>query len=153
MNSLRSSRLCSDSAGVTAVKFGLIAPIALMLFLVGFFDYGYWMYVRATASGALESVARSSGVGGPTVDPSVFQSAVETQIKKLSPAATFVWNAKSCTTISRALECRRKSSRIAMGTAATIPATAGKTRTGTEPTIPTAENREWEAPTTSSIIK
>ncbi len=66
-----------------------------MLFLVGFFDYGYWMYVRATASGALESVARSSGVGGPTVDPSVFQSAVETQIKKLSPAATFVWNAKS----------------------------------------------------------
>jgi hypothetical protein len=53
------------------------------------------MYVRATASGALESVARSAGVGGATVDPTVFQSAVETEIKKISPNAAFVWNPMS----------------------------------------------------------
>jgi Flp pilus assembly pilin Flp len=86
--------LSRDEAGATAVEFAIVAPV-LVLFLIGFLDYGYWMYIRATASGALENVARGSGVGGSSVDPAVFQTAVETQIKKLSPQATFVWNAKS----------------------------------------------------------
>jgi hypothetical protein len=88
------TRLSRDNTGVTATEFAIVAPV-LILFLIGFLDYGYWMYIRATASGALESVARSSGVGGASVDPTVFQTAVETQIKKLSPQATFVWSSKS----------------------------------------------------------
>jgi hypothetical protein len=90
----RFRNLGTDARGVTALEFAILSPV-LFLFLTGFFDFGYWMYVRATASGALESVARSSGVGGAAVDPTVFQTDVETEIKKLSPKATFVWNAKS----------------------------------------------------------
>lgn len=90
----RRTGLSRHERGASAVEFAIVAPV-LILFLTGFLDFGYWMYVRATASGALESVARSTGVGGATVDPSVFQAAVETQIKKLSPQATFVWNVKS----------------------------------------------------------
>jgi hypothetical protein len=94
MRPSRRARLSRDASGATALEFAIIAPV-LILFLTGFLDYGYWMYIRATASGTLESVARSTGVGGASVDPTVFQNQVETQIKKLSPNATFVWNAKS----------------------------------------------------------
>jgi hypothetical protein len=90
----RGSRLAGNNEGVSAVEFALIAPV-MCLFLTGFLDFGYWMYVRATASGALESVARSTGVGGASVNPTVFQAAVETQIKKLSPNATFAWSTKA----------------------------------------------------------
>lgn len=90
----RKTRFADDARGATALEFAIIAPV-LILFITGFFDFGYWMYVRATASGALESVARSTGVGGATVDPNVFQADVETQIRKLSPQATFVWNVRS----------------------------------------------------------
>lgn len=88
------SPLARDAKGVTAVEFALVAPV-LCLFLTGFLDFGYWMYVRATASGALESVARSTGVGGASVDSAAIQAAVETQIRKLSPNATFVWSTKA----------------------------------------------------------
>jgi len=90
----RRSPIASDKRGVTALEFGIVAPV-LILFICGFLDYGFWMYVRATASGALESAARSTGVGGATVNPTVFQNDVETQVKKLSPQATFVWDVKS----------------------------------------------------------
>jgi hypothetical protein len=90
----RRAGLARDRRGTSALEFALIAPV-LILFVCGFFDYGYWMYIRAMASGTLESVARSTGVGGASVNPTVFQNQVETEIKKLSPNATFVWNAKS----------------------------------------------------------
>ncbi len=72
----------------------MVLPI-LLLFTLGFLDYGYWIYLRSTAAGALEGVARSAGVGGAGVNPTTFQDAVETQIKRIAPSATFVWSARS----------------------------------------------------------
>lgn len=92
MSSARSAR--RDDRGVSTIEFALLCPV-LLLFLLGFFDFGYWMYVRATAMGALESVARSAGVGGAGVDPTTFQTAVEAQINTIAPRATFSWDARS----------------------------------------------------------
>jgi Flp pilus assembly protein TadG len=89
-----------NESGVSAIEFALLAPV-LLLFLTGFFDFGYWMYVRSTAIGALEGVARSAGVGGSTVNPGAFQTAVEDQIKQIAPSATFTWNARSYYDFSR----------------------------------------------------
>ena len=86
--------LARDAAGATAVEFALVAPILLLL-LFGFFDFGYWVYLRSTAAGALEGAARSAGVGGAAVVPAVFQANVEDQIRRISPNATFVWNPRS----------------------------------------------------------
>lgn len=83
-----------DASGATAVEFALVVPV-LLVFLFGFLDYGYWIYLRSTAAGALEGAARSAGVGGPTVNPATFQTAVENQVKLISPGATFVWNPRS----------------------------------------------------------
>ena len=59
----RATRLVGNASGATAVEFALVLPV-LLVFLLGFMDYGYWMYIRSTASGALENVARGAGVGG-----------------------------------------------------------------------------------------
>ena len=83
-----------DTAGATLVEFAIVAPV-LVLFLIGFLDYGYWMYVRSFASGALESTARAAGVGGAAVNTATLHANVETQIKKLVPNATFVWDPRS----------------------------------------------------------
>lgn len=83
-----------DTAGATLVEFAFVAPV-LILFLIGFLDYGYWMYVRSMANGALEGTARAAGVGGAAVDTAALQAAVETQIKKIVPAATFTWDPRS----------------------------------------------------------
>ena len=87
-------RLKLGDRGVAAVEFALMAPVFVGM-LYGFLDFAQWSYVRAAASGALEQVARSSGVGGPTVDPRVFELQVETLIKNVSDSATFVWDKKS----------------------------------------------------------
>lgn len=92
--SSRRPLLRTDNRGISAVEFALICPV-LILFLLGFLDFGYWMYVRSMASGSLESVARSAGVGGANVDTSTFQTAVENQIKQIAPGASFVWQPQS----------------------------------------------------------
>lgn len=80
--------------GAAALEFALIAPVFLGM-LYGFFDFTKWSYVRAATSGALEQVARSAGVGGPAVDPRVFEVQVENLVKKVSGTATFAWDKKS----------------------------------------------------------
>ena len=83
-----------DCRGATATEFALLAPV-LILFLVGFLDFGNWIYVRSTAIGALENGARSAGVGGSGVDPATFEAAVEAQVRKVAPSATFTWSVRS----------------------------------------------------------
>ena len=86
--------IARNVAATTATEFALISPV-LILFLLGFLDFGYWVYVRSTAAGALESIARSAGVGGTSASQAALQTAVETQIKKLAPNATFVWDPRN----------------------------------------------------------
>ena len=87
-------RSLRDTSGATVIEFALILPV-LLLFILGFLDFGYWMYVRSTAAGALEGVARSAGVGGLGYDPAGSQTLVENKIKRIAPNATFVWDPRS----------------------------------------------------------
>ena len=96
MNRLKAIRRQSlrDASGASVIEFALILPV-FMLFILGFFDFAYWMYVRSTATGALEGAARSAGVGGAAFDPSASQAAIETQIKRIAPNATFIWSTRN----------------------------------------------------------
>jgi TadE-like protein len=88
------SAILRSECGATALEFGIIAPV-MLLFLLGFMDFGHWVYVRSIAVGALEGVARSAGVGGAAVDPATFQRDVEAEIKHAAPSATFAWDPRS----------------------------------------------------------
>jgi Flp pilus assembly protein TadG len=90
----RRNSLKANTRGATVLEFALVLPI-LALFLLGFLDFGYWIYVRSTAAGALEGAARGAGVGGSAVNMTALQTTVETQIKRIAPSATFVWNTRS----------------------------------------------------------
>jgi hypothetical protein len=87
-------RLKLSERGAAALEFALISPVFLGM-LYGFFDFTKWSYVRAATSGALEQVARSAGVGGPAVNPRVFELQVENLVKQVSGTATFLWDKKS----------------------------------------------------------
>lgn len=76
------------------LEFAVVVPVLTLMF-IGFLDLGHWMFIRSTAAGALEGVARSAGVGGAGVNPAAFQNAVETQIKGAAPDATFAWDPRS----------------------------------------------------------
>ena len=43
----------TDETGVSAVEFAIVAPV-LILFLIGFLDFGHWVFIRSIAAGALE---------------------------------------------------------------------------------------------------
>lgn len=88
------ARLIGDERGANAVEFALILPVFAGMIL-GFLDFGYWAYVRGATTGAIETVARSSGVGGASVDPTVFEGDVETLVKTVAKDATFTWTKKS----------------------------------------------------------
>ena len=52
-------RSLRDSSGSTVLEFALIMPVFL-LFILGFFDFSYWMYVRSTAGGWPDAIDRST---------------------------------------------------------------------------------------------
>ena len=83
-----------DEGGAAALEMALILP-AFAGMLLGFLDFAYTSYVRSATTGALEQVARSSGVGA-TADPTVAEKAiVEATVKKIAADATFTWDKKS----------------------------------------------------------
>ena len=90
----RLARLRRDQRGAHVIEFALILPVFVGMAL-GFCDFSYWTYVRGATTGAIETVARSSGVGGANVDPTVFEGDVETLVKNVAKDATFTWTKKS----------------------------------------------------------
>lgn len=89
-----------DERGATITEFALILPVFAGMML-GFLDFARWTYVKAGATGAIERVARSAGVGGATVDPAVFEAQVEARIRKITDTATFVWEKRNYFQFSR----------------------------------------------------
>lgn len=88
------SRLKRDERGSYVVEFALIAPVFIGM-VCGFVDFSYWVYMKSTASGALEKVARAAGVGGATVNTATLQAPFETMMKQIAGSSTFVWTQKS----------------------------------------------------------
>ena len=71
--------LRGDSRGVTAVEFGLLAPV-LMLLLMGFFDVGHTLFMRAMLEGEVQRAARDSGLETGTV--AATQTAIDNGVKE-----------------------------------------------------------------------
>lgn len=90
----RAIALLQHDRGVSIVEFALIVPVFLGMIL-GFMDFGYWTFVRATTLGGLEEAARSAGVGGPAADPAVFESKVQDTVRTIAANAKFTWDKKS----------------------------------------------------------
>lgn len=86
--------LAGHERGSTVVEFALITPVFIGM-ICGFVDFAYWTYVKASATGALERVARSASVGGSSVNTGPLETPVQNLIKEIANTATFVWTKKS----------------------------------------------------------
>lgn len=75
---LRLRRLWRDARGVSVPEFGLIS-IPLCLLLLGAFDLGYQIYVRATLQGAVQGASRLTTV--LTDDTASNDAAIETALR------------------------------------------------------------------------
>jgi Flp pilus assembly pilin Flp len=84
----------ADERGASIIEFALVIPVFAAMVL-GFMDFGHWVFVRALTDGGLEQAARSTGVGGAAVDPTVFERNVESTVKRIAATATFTWDKKS----------------------------------------------------------
>ena len=87
-------RLRTSQSGATIIEFAFVAPVMCM-FILGMLEIGHLAYVRSKATGAIEQVARSSGVGGATVDYRAAEVAFETAVRRVAVAPTFTWTRKS----------------------------------------------------------
>jgi Flp pilus assembly pilin Flp len=76
--------LAENNRGVTALEFGLIAPVFISLML-GIFDLGQMVYGQSILNGAVQEVARSGALEGADTDAA--DSRVETLVTRVLPGA------------------------------------------------------------------
>ena len=84
--------LVRDDSGVTAVEFGLIAPVFIMM-LMGFFDLGYNIYAKSILQGAMQEAARKSTIEGTTV--ANLDTGVRTSVQRVMPRAQISFDRKA----------------------------------------------------------
>lgn len=83
--SRRCRALLADSRGTTVVEFAIIAPV-MGLVLLGGFDVGHTLYMRATLQGALQKAARDSSLesGAATTRQEALDKKITAQAKALA---------------------------------------------------------------------
>lgn len=69
--------LTHDQRGVSIVEFALVAPVLLLL-LMGIFDIGHTLYVRAVLEGEMQRAARGSALETATI---ARQTALDDQVR------------------------------------------------------------------------
>ena len=79
--------MARDESGVTAVEFGMIAPV-LALTLMGLFDLSYNYYADTVVEGAVALAARDSTIEPYANNPDALDDKVEQSIHKIVPSAT-----------------------------------------------------------------
>lgn len=97
------STLESDSSGIAAVEFGLIAPV-LMTLLVGTMDLGHTLYVQSVLQGAVQKAARDSSLQTGTLseNQATIDAIVTDQVKRLNKNATVTVTRRSYYTYTEA---------------------------------------------------
>lgn len=77
-------RLHDDDRGATLVEFGFVAPI-LILLLMGFFDVGHSLFMRAVLEGEVQRAGRNSGLetGGAEAIQTSIDNGVREQLRPL----------------------------------------------------------------------
>lgn len=87
----RISGLARDKSGAALMEFAIIAPV-LSLVLIGTFDIGHTLYVRAVVQGALQKAARDSGLESGLTNNAGLDAKVASQIRAVTgnaASATF----------------------------------------------------------------
>jgi len=92
-------RLRRDTNGVTAIEFGLIAPV-LLVSMLGVFDLGYNMYTNAVLNGAIQKAARDSTIEGAQSREATLDAKVTKMVQVIAPGATTSFDRSSYTTFS-----------------------------------------------------
>ncbi len=82
-------KLICNQSGVSVTEFGLIAPV-LLLMIMGTYDIGHQIYLRAMLNGALQEVGRDSSLeGASNADQrDVIDTKLRTLIADLAPKAS-----------------------------------------------------------------
>lgn len=77
-------KLKTDQSGVSVTEFGLISP-ALVVMLLGTMDAGHMLYMRTIVDGAIQEVARDSGLedGQILAKQEAIDARIAQQIRKL----------------------------------------------------------------------
>lgn len=94
---MMANRLSADECGVTAVEFGLIAPVLCMM-VMGLFDMSYNMYTNTMLQGTIREAARQSTIEGAA--PSAVDAHVAQAVRYVAPHAELSFKRKAYTTFS-----------------------------------------------------
>ena len=89
----------SDRRGVTAVEFGLIAPM-LMVALMGLLDLGYNVYTDAQLQGAIQKAARDSTIEGASTEADTLDARVTAAVRIIAPQATITFSRQAYASFS-----------------------------------------------------
>ncbi len=83
-----------DQAGATLVEFAIIAP-TFMIMLMGAFDIGYSVYLRAVLNGSIHEAARDSTLeSGPAAEAAIDDN-VEKMVQMVAKSARVDFDRKS----------------------------------------------------------
>ncbi|WP_370178480.1 TadE/TadG family type IV pilus assembly protein [Alteriqipengyuania sp.] len=83
-----------DQAGATLVEFAIIAP-TFMILLMGAFDLGHSVYLRAVLNGAIHEAARDSTLESGEASETTIDNQVETIVQKVAKSADVDFERKS----------------------------------------------------------
>ena len=87
-------RLGRDRRGATVVEFALIAPTFLIM-LMGAFDLGHTIYVRAVMNGAMHEAARDSTLESGPGSKAAIDGRITTMVQKIVGTAELDFERKS----------------------------------------------------------
>lgn len=88
------ARLNSDQRGATLVEFAIIAP-TFMIMLMGAFDLGHAVYIRAVLNGAIHEAARDSTIEGASSSQAAIDGKVTSVVTKVVGTADLTFTRKS----------------------------------------------------------
>lgn len=92
-------KLVRDARGVTAVEFGIIAPVFVMG-LLGCFDLAHNMYTSSMLQGAIQKSARDSTIEGSSSSEAQLDARVTNAVRAVAPQATLHFSRRSYATFS-----------------------------------------------------
>lgn len=88
------SSLRRDDCGATLVEFAIIAP-TFMIMLMGAFDLGHQVYMRAIMNGAIHEAARDSTLETGPASEAAIDAMVETRVQRIAKDAEVTFERKS----------------------------------------------------------
>lgn len=99
----RARQMLADPRGATILEFGLILP-ALCVLLLGAFDFGHSLYMKAILQGAIQKAARDGTLetGAETAVQTAIDNKVRAQLIHLQKHATVTFNRRYYRTFAEA---------------------------------------------------